>query len=656
MRHLTQSIVLFAAVALSSPVGAQRGGSPAAADPLASVPKPADLVGKQSSELAELLNRYNADQTSLARRYDAPGSPLQRTRMRQFYQAWRTRLKEVDFDKLKQEGRVDYVLLDNLLKYQLALLDRADKQRAEEAALLPFADQLLRLQDDRREMKVVDGKAAARVLATLAKQVDSLRMLIEQPQRGGADVPSAAPRPPRAVANRAADEIDRIRNVVNQWYGYYQGYDPMFTWWVENPFTKMDESLNSYARTIRQRIVGMSVAAAAAAGGGGRAAGGRAGGAGGGGGGGRNGGAGGGGNTGSGSMSAEANAPIIGDPIGRDGLMADLEKEMIPYTPEELIAIAEREYQFSLSEMKKASREMGFGDDWKAAMEKVKESYVPPGEQTELIRRLGREAEEFFAKHQWITIPELAKEDWRMEMIPPDRQRVSPFFLGGDFIQVSYPTNEMTDEEKANSLRGNNPHFSRATVFHELNPGHHLQGFMTARYNTQRRLFATPFWTEGGALYWEMFLWDHDFQVTPEDRIGALFWRMHRSARIVFSLSFHLGKMTPEQAIKYLIDAVNFEPNNAEGEVRRSFGGAYSPLYQTAYMLGGLQLRALHKELVDSKKMTDLQFHDAIYQGGTMPIAMVRARLANTPLTRDGAAPWKFADMLPLPIPRPEKK
>lgn len=647
MRPSRAVIVLIAAVTLSAPSRAQRGGVQIP-DPLASIPKLADVLGKSTSELADLLNRYNADQSSLARRYDSPDSPLQRRRMREFYSGWRTRLKEVEFEKLKQEGRVDYVLLDNLLKYQIALLDRADKQRAEQASLMPFADELLTLQDDRREMKVVDGQKAARVLATLATQVDSLRLLIEQPTRGGADIPSAAPRPPRAVANRAADEIDRIRNVVNQWYSYYQGYDPMFTWWVENPIAKVNESLTSYTRSIRNRIVGIPLSQLGGGAGGGRAGGVATQG--------RNGGAGGGGNTGGGSMSAEANAPIIGDPIGRDGLMADLEKEMIPYTPEELIAIAEREYQFSLSEMKKASREMGFGDNWKAAMEKVKDTYVPPGEQTELIRRLGREAEEFFAKHQWITIPELAKEDWRMEMIPPDRQRVSPFFLGGDLIQVSYPTNEMTDEEKANSLRGNNPHFSHATVFHELNPGHHLQGFMTARYNTQRRLFATPFWTEGGALYWEMFLWDHDFQVTPEDRIGALFWRMHRSARIVFSLSFHLGKMTPEQAIKYLIDAVNFEPNNAEGEVRRSFGGAYSPLYQAAYMLGGLQLRALHKELVDSKKMTDLQFHDAIYQGGTMPIAMVRARVANIPLTRDGAAPWKFADMLPAPIPRPEKK
>lgn len=130
---------------------------------------------------------------------------------------------------------------------------------------------------------------------------------------------------------------------------------------------------------------------------------------------------------------------------------------MIPYTPEELIAIAEQEYAFNLNEAKKAAREMGFGDNWKAAMDKVKDTYVPPGEQTELIRRLAREAEQFFEAKNWITIPDLAKEDWRMEMISPDRQRVSPFFLGGATIQVSYPTNDMTDEEKQNSLRGNNP-------------------------------------------------------------------------------------------------------------------------------------------------------------------------------------------------------
>ena len=179
---------------------------------------------------------------------------------------------------------------------------------------------------------------------------------------------------------------------------------------------------------------------------------------------------------------------------------------------------------------------------------------------------------------------------------------------------------------------------------------------MTNRYNSHRRIFNTPFWNEGLALYWEMFLWDNDFHVSPEDRMGALFWRMHRSARIIFSLNFHLGKMTPDEAIQFLVDTVNFERANAEGEVRRSFSGQYSPLYQAAYMLGGLQFRSLHQQLVRGGKMTNREFHDAIYQGGTMPVAMVRARLAGVRLTRDGAQPWKFADEIPAPRPFPTRR
>jgi uncharacterized protein (DUF885 family) len=228
-------------------------------------------------------------------------------------------------------------------------------------------------------------------------------------------------------------------------------------------------------------------------------------------------------------------------------------------------------------------------------------------------------------------------------MMPPAQQRVSPFFLGGEVIQVAFPTDEMSHDEKLMSMRGNNLHFSRATVHHELIPGHHLQGFMNSRYNSHRRAFSTPFWTEGGALYWEFFLWDHGFPKTPEDRVGMLFWRMHRAARIIFSLNFHLGKMTPQEAIDFLVDRVGHERANAEAEVRRSFLGTYSPLYQIAYMIGGLQIRALHQELVGSGKMTDLEFHDALYQGGNMPVAMVRARLTGQKLERGGLAPWKFA-------------
>jgi uncharacterized protein (DUF885 family) len=117
---------------------------------------------------------------------------------------------------------------------------------------------------------------------------------------------------------------------------------------------------------------------------------------------------------------------------------------------------------------------------------------------------------------------------------------------------------------------------------------------------------------------------------------------MHRAARIIFSLNFHLGRWTPDQCIDFLVERVGHERFTATGEVRRSFATTYSPLYQVAYMMGGLQIRALYQELVASKKMTAKAFHDRILREGSMPIEMLRAALTTQPLTRDYRAQWKF--------------
>jgi Bacterial protein of unknown function (DUF885) len=292
--------------------------------------------------------------------------------------------------------------------------------------------------------------------------------------------------------------------------------------------------------------------------------------------------------------------------------------------------------------MIRASRELNFGDNWHQAQEYVKNKYVDPGKQPEMVRALALEAIEYMEKNDLVTIPALAKEDWWEEMLSPERQLRSPFFLGGDLILVSYPTDTMTHEQKLMSMRGNNPHFSRSTVFHEVIPGHHLQGFMAARYRTYRAPFGTPFFSEGNAFYWEMLLWDRGFPRGPEDRIGMLFWRMHRCARIIFSLSFHLGQMTPQQSIDFLVERVGFERANAAAEVRRSFDGSYEPVYQCAYMLGALQFYALHKELVDSGKMTNRAFHDAILKENRIPVEMIRADLTKQKLTPDFKTAWRF--------------
>ena len=199
--------------------------------------------------------------------------------------------------------------------------------------------------------------------------------------------------------------------------------------------------------------------------------------------------------------------PIIGDPIGAEGLKLDLEHDMMPYQPEQLIAVAEKEFAWCEAEWKKVAHDRGFGDDWKAALEKVKHDYVAPGDQPGLIAKQAYEAIDFVTKRDLITVPPLAIDDWTHDDdVARAAEKPNPFFLGGDRIIVSFPTDTMDEADKLDSLRANNTHFCHATVFHELIPGHHLQGWYAERYNQHRELYYTPFYVEGWALWWEFHL------------------------------------------------------------------------------------------------------------------------------------------------------
>ena len=75
-----------------------------------------------------------------------------------------------------------------------------------------------------------------------------------------------------------------------------------------------------------------------------------------------------------------------------------------------------------------------------------------------------------------------------------------------------------------------------------------LSSSLSARYRPYRKLFETLFWHEGDALWCEMLFWDKGFDRTPEERVGALVRRMHRSARIIFTMNFHHNCYRPKRA------------------------------------------------------------------------------------------------------------
>ncbi|HMF77192.1 MAG TPA: DUF885 family protein [Bryobacteraceae bacterium] len=573
-------------------------------------------VDRTASPMRPLMEEYSLDSGNLKRFYNLENSPERRARLKAFYAGWIARLDGIDFNALPEAGKVDYIIFHRGVEHELTVLDQNAKHDAETRPYLPFAPVILSLELNRQQMQPLQPQEAGLKLSQLTRDIEQVQKQLTEQLKPAASLAAGQQR--KIDGGRALLELTSLRNTLRTWFTFYNGYDPLFTWWAAADYGKADAALQAYGVFLREKVLGLKPAPTGAA-------------------------------PPAGAVRALVTAQpgdtsdIVGQPVGRDALLVDLAHEMIPYSPEELIAIANREFAWCENEMKRASREMGYGDDWKKALEKVKTLYVEPGKQPQLIRDLALEAQKFVDDYDLVTIPPLARETWRMQMMTPQAQLLNPFFLGGEMIQVSYPTDSMSYERKMTTMRGNNIHFARATVFHELIPGHNLQGYMAKRNRPYREAFGrSPFVTEGWALYWEMLLWDMKFQKTPEDRVGALFWRMHRCARIIFSLSFHLNKMTPVECVSFLVERVGFERENAIGEVRRSFTGDYSPLYQAAYLLGGMQFYALHKELVDSGKMTNRQFHDAILKENYLPIEILRASLLHETLTRDYRSHWKF--------------
>ncbi|MCC7293967.1 MAG: DUF885 family protein [Phycisphaerales bacterium] len=617
--------------------------------------------------MRELIERFSTDRQALSRFYRVSGSRQREERLSGFLQTWLQRVEGVDFNALDQQGRVDYILFRHELNYQLAQLKHERRKWDEVAACIPFAESIIDMEETRWRLEAVDSRQAADRVNGILKSVKDVRKRIDEGRKVGppgagpnatspfgtpldsepdAEVaplpstssqpspplqtpssPQSTPAPPQAptpatgsggatpassaaekveplpvspvLAVRAAAKIDGLRQALRTWFSYNDGFQPDFSWWVRRPFEDADKALDEYAKFLREEVAGVK---------------------------------------------GKDEDPLIGDPIGAEALRDDLAHEMMPYAPVELLAIAEAQFAWCEAEMKKAAEELKL-PDWKAALEHVKNLHVPPGEQSALVARQAVEAIAFLDQRDLVTIPDLCRELWRLEMIDDRGQRTHPFaYYGDQHMAVAYAMQSMEHDKKLMAMRGNNIHFSRNVTPHELIPGHHLQGFMADRFRPYRQAFTTPFFIEGWALHWEMLLWDLDYARGPEDRIGMLFWRMHRAARIIVSLKFHLGQMQPPEMIDFLVDRVGHERDNATSEVRRYIGGDYSPLYQCGYLIGGLQIRALHHQLVDGGRVTNREFHDAVLRVGPIPIEMLRALLLEVPLTRNYEACWRFMD------------
>ncbi len=604
LRPLT--LAMLAALCASAPQGAPaRSAEVASARPepasitiepaLFAPPLISAIPEEQASRLRPLITRYRADREALEHvrsLVDEGSEPLYAPRRAQLRAGlvadWQARLAAIDAEALSQDDRLDRLLLQRDLSLDATAQAFAKERYEAVRGLLPGYDHLVALLEDRRDLRQADPRRAADTLERVRRDLEA------RAQRLTAE--NGAPDVSPTLALRAAQHAAALRRGLEDWHVYQSGYDPQFSWWVDAPYAALDKQLEAHVKLLRDTLGG-----------------------------------------------AADPETLRADPIGDAAIAKALAAEGVDYSPAELMAAAEKELAWCQAEMDKAAREMG-ARDWREALERVKQRHVSPGEQPGLVVELADEAVHFLEARNLITVPDGAKRDWRMTMLTPEYQLQAPFFLGGQDVWVAFPTDGMPHERKLNALRGNNRHFSRAVVHHELIPGHHLQHWYSQRYSQHRSGFDSPFWTEGWALYWELRLYDMGFAVSPEDRVGMLFWRSHRAARILFSLGVQSGRMTPDEAVALLVDRVGHEPENAKAEVRRSIAGDYGPLYQVAYLVGGWQFRALHEERVTRGGWSEREFHDRVMREGSMPIRHLRERLFDRVTGEAPREPWRFLD------------
>ena len=364
----------------------------------------------------------------------------------------------VDFDALDQHGRVDYLLLRTKLEAELddQVLER--RRLAELTELIPSRVEIQAF-EAARWLEPVDSEKAAARLSLVPDQVKKLRERIEQGKKAQAgehkkteakpaDKPgnnsnikppasesgkgsSAALKLSPALALRAAHAVGSLRESLRTWFTFYDGFTPEFSWWVRKPHEAADKALEEYAKYLREEIAGQH---------------------------------------------GKDEDPLVGDPIGEEALKRALAAEMIGYSPQQIVAIGQRELSWCEAELRKAAREMGCSEDWKAALAKVKASFVPPGSQDDFVAQQAREATRFVRERMLVTVPPLCEETWRLTMTSPESQKTMPYAAyAGQSMTVAYASEAMKHDDKLMAMRGNNRHFTRIVTAHELIPGHHLE-------------------------------------------------------------------------------------------------------------------------------------------------------------------------------------
>lgn len=316
------------------------------------------------------------------------------------------------------------------------------------------------------------------------------------------------------------------------------------------------------------------------------------------------------------------------------------EKELLGFGARELRDRGQAAYDELAGELARCARELRGTDDWKQVLDELNEDHPRTPEEM----RLGYEewterARQYLKEHRLTSFPDgeecavVPSPHFQRPVLAVASYMQPPAFsdrMKGHFF-VPFPPDGAAEEEVQQRLASNSYPGIPTTAVHEAYPGHHWHLVMSkANHSKLRQAYRTPYFSEGWALYAERMMREQGFFSDLRHEMFQYEATIFRAARIVVDTSLHMGEMSWDEAVEFMMRHTALTEPTAKAEVTRYCAW---PTQASSYLTGCLEIVRIREAFFAKRGSSDTDalrdFHDAITSSGGLPIALAeRAVLA----------------------------
>lgn len=323
------------------------------------------------------------------------------------------------------------------------------------------------------------------------------------------------------------------------------------------------------------------------------------------------------------------------------------ERERLDFDARSLRELGRAEYDRLDAEMRALSRTARGTDDWGQLLHDANDDHPKTEEE---MRRAYAEwtarSRQFLADTGLVTLP-----DGETCTVEPAPVFTRPLFAvasysgppafsdrrAGHFF-VPIAPDGTSDEEIQKRLASNSFSAIPTTAVHEAYPGHHWHITWSKIHAPRLRLvLQTSYFSEGWALYAERVMRERGFFTDPIQELYHLEATIFRAARIIVDTSLHMGEMTYEEAVDFMIAKTSLTEPTARSEVGRYCSW---PTQASSYLTGCLEILRIRDRYLDTLGVPTLprsdipvdalrDFHDRLAGSGRLPVGLAEQALMN---------------------------